>query len=499
MAVDENKAVVDVKTPVLEGVLLDQIMKETRIPPDDESYDIAKRGVEVFLSEIIKNSRYEQRVEKALVDQVIAEIEYKLGKQLDEVLHNEQFQALESAWRGLKMLVDRTNYRENIEIAVLNVSRQSLEDDFMDNPDLTLSGLYKHVYTSEYGQFGGKPVGGIIGNYYLGPGTQDIKLLQNIAAVANMSHAPFITAAGPGFLGIDSFDELPGLKDIKSIFEGPRYAKWRSFRETDDARNIGLTLPRFLLRTPYGKGNNPVRAFDYEENVTASHRSYLWGNAAFAFATRLTDSFAHYRWCPNIVGPQSGGIVEDLPLHYFESMGETQSKIPVEALVSDRREFELAEEGFIPLTMRKGSDNAAFFSANSVQKPRYFGNNKEGKEAELNYKLGTQLPYMFIVTRLAHYIKVLQREQLGSWKSKSEMEKELNNWLRQYISDQENPPAAVRSRRPLKAAQITVSDVDGDPGWYSVSLNVVPHFKYMGANFTLSLKGRLDKSMSDSK
>lgn len=479
---------------VLEGELLSKIMLETRISPDDDSYSIAKRGVEVFLSEIIKSSRHELRVEKALIDLVIAEIDDKLGKQLDEILHHEQFQKIESTWRGLKLLVDRTNFRENIEIGVLNVSKESLQDDFMDNPELTLSGLYKHVYSSEYGQFGGKPIGAIIGDYYMGPGEQDMKLIRNIASVANMAHTPYISAAGPQFFGVDSFEELPDLKDLKAIFEGPRFAKWQAFRESEDARNIGYTLPRFLLRSPYGKENNPVREFDYEENVSDSHASYLWGNSAYAFATRISESFANYRWCPNIVGPQSGGIVEDLPQHNFEAMGEIQSKIPTEALVTDRREFELAEEGFIALTMRKGSDNAAFFSANSVQKPKYFGNNKEGKEAELNYKLGTQLPYMFIVSRLAHYIKVLQREQLGSWKSKSDLEKELNNWLRQYISDQENPPSSVRSRRPLKAAQIDVSDVDGDPGWYSISLNVVPHFKYMGANFTLSLKGRLEKT-----
>ncbi len=473
--------------------LLDQIMQETKIKPQDESYEVAKKGVELFLSEIIKSSRYEERVEKALVDQVIAEIDQKLSKQLDAIMHNPKFQQLESAWRGLKLVVDRTNFRENIEVGMLNVSKEGLEDDFTDNPEITLSGLYKHVYTAEYGQFGGKPVGAMIGNFDFSPSAQDIKLLQNVASVATMAHAPFVTAAGPSFFGVESFEELPNLKDLKSIFEGPRYAKWNSFRESEDSRYIALTVPRFLLRVPYGKDSNPVKAFDYEEDVHGSHDDYLWGNTAFAFATRLTDSFAKYRWCPNIIGPQSGGAVEDLPLHQYESMGEIETKIPTEALVSDRKEFELAEEGFIALTMRKGSDNAAFFSANSVQKPKNFGGTAEGKEAAVNYSLGTQLPYLFIITRLAHYIKVLQREQIGSWKSKSDLEKELGNWLRQYVSDQENPPASVRSRRPLRQAQITVSEAE-DAGWYTVSLDLVPHFKYMGANFTLSLKGKLDKA-----
>ena len=224
-----------------------------------------------------------------------------------------------------------------------------------------------------------------------------------------------------------------------------------------------------------------------------NHEHYLWGSTAFAFATKLTDSFAKYRWCANIIGPKGGGAIEDLPLHQYEAMGEIQTKIPTEVLISERREYELAEEGFIALTMRKGSDNACFFSANSVQKPKYFGISKEGKEAELNYKLGTQLPYIFIISRLAHYIKVIQRENIGTWKERVDLERELNNWIRQYVADMDNPAPGVRSRRPLRQAQITVEDVEGEPGWYRVSMKVRPHFKYMGAFFTLSLVGKLDK------
>jgi type VI secretion system protein ImpC len=308
-----------------------------------------------------------------------------------------------------------------------------------------------------------------------------------------MAHAPFIAAAGPKFFGLESFTGLPDLKELKDHFEGPQFAKWQSFRQQEDARYFGLTLPRFLLRNPYDPEENPVKTFVYRENVANSHEDYLWGNTAFAFGTRLTDSFAKFRWCPNIIGPQSGGAVEDLPLHHFQSMGEIETKIPTEVLVSDRREYELAEEGFIALTMRKGSDNAVFFSASSAQKPKFYGISEEGKTAEFNYKLGTQLPYLMIINRLAHYLKVLQREQLGSWKERSDLERELNKWVRQYIADQENPSAEVRGRRPLRAASIAVSDVDGEPGWYRVSMNVRPHFKYMGADFTLSLVGKLDK------
>ncbi|MCJ8170461.1 type VI secretion system contractile sheath large subunit [Atopomonas sediminilitoris] len=473
--------------------ILDRIIAETKLTPEDEAYGIAKRGVSAFIEELLKPQNNNEPVKKALVDRMIAEIDAKLSKQMDEILHHVEFQALESSWRGLKLLVDRTNFRENIKLEILNVSKQDLLDDFEDSPEIVQSGLYKHIYTAEYGQFGGQPVGAIVANYFFDPSAPDIKTMQYVASVASMSHAPFVAAAGPKFFGLESFTGLPDLKDLKDHFEGPQFTKWQSFREQEDARYVGLTLPRFLLRHPYDPEENPVKSFVYHESVAASHEHYLWGNTAYTFASRLTDSFAKFRWCPNIIGPQSGGAVEDLPLHHFESMGEIETKIPTEVLVSDRREYELAEEGFIALTMRKGSDNAAFFSANSAQKAKFFGTSEEGRTAELNYKLGTQLPYLFIVNRLAHYLKVLQREQIGAWKERTDLELELNKWIRQFVADQENPSSEVRSRRPLRAAQVKVTDVDGEPGWYRVSLSVRPHFKYMGADFTLSLVGKLDK------
>lgn len=473
--------------------LLDQILVETKITPRDEGYAVARRGVAAFVSELMKPARADEKVNNAVIDQMIAEIDHKISAQLDAVLHTDGFQQLESAWRGLKFMIDRTDFRQNIKVEILSVSKDELLTDFEDSPEIVKSGLYKHVYTAEFGQFGGQPVAAMVSAYEFGAGSQDVKLMQYMSAVGAMSHAPVIASASPEMFGVEKNEDIAGLKDLQSIFEGPKYAKWNSFRESEDARYFGLTLPRFLLRLPYGPETVPVKSFNYQEASDGETDNYLWGNAAFAFATRLTDSFAKYRWCPNIIGPQSGGAVENLNLHTYESMGQLQSKVPTEVLISDRREFELAEQGFIGLTMRKGSDNAAFFSANSVQKPKNFGNTPEGKTAELNYKLGTQLPYMFMINRLAHYIKVLQRENIGSWKSKEELASELNNWIRQYVADQENPSAEVRSRRPLRKAEITVEDVEGEPGWYRVGMSVVPHFKYMGADFTLSLKGKLDK------
>ncbi len=493
MAEEREKATAPSAEVVEEVSILDEIVNATKLRPSDEAYDVTKKGVEALIAQLLEPGRVVPKISKAVVDDMIAEIDKKLSLQLDAILHHPEVQKLESSWRSLKFLVDRTDFRENIKLEILNVSKEDLLEDFEDSPEVVKSGLYRTAYTAEYGQFGGQPYATMIGNYSFGPGPQDIKLLQYLGSVSSMAHAPFIAAAGPSMFGLDDFNNLPQLKDLKSIFEGPQYTKWQSFRESEDARYVGLALPRFLLRLPYGPETQPVKAFNYEEDVSASHGDYLWGNAAFSFASKLTDSFAKYRWCANIIGPKGGGAVEDLPLHQYEAMGAVQTKIPTEVLISERREYELAEEGFIGLTMRKGSDNAAFFSANSVQKAKFFGISKEGKEAETNYKLGLQLPYMFVINRMAHYLKVIQRENIGTWKERADLERELNNWIRQYVADMENPAPEVRSRRPLRQAQVTVEDVEGEPGWYRVGLKVRPHFKYMGAFFTLSLVGKLDK------
>ena len=473
---------------------LDQIVESTRLKPTDEAYEVTKTGLQTFLSELVKPEYQGAKISGDLVDRMIAELDSKMSNQVNEIIHNEKFRALESTWRGVKFLVDRTDFRENIKLEMMNCTKSDLLDDFEDSPEIVKSGLYQNVYTAEYGQFGGQPYGAMIADFDFGCGPQDMKLLKYMASVAAMSHAPFISAADPSFFGIEDWDQLPKLKDLHSVFEGAQYAKWRSFRESEDARYVALTLPRFLLRLPYGSDTVPCKNFNFKEATDGGVNDFCWGNTAFAFASRLSDSFAKYRWCANIIGPQSGGAVEDLPLYQYEEAGEVKNMIPTQVLISERREYELSEEGFIALTMRKGSDNATFFSANSTQAPKFFGTSAEGKEAELNYRLSTQMPYMMVVDRLAHYIKVLQRENIGSWKSRGELESELNKWISQYVTEMDNPEPSVRSRRPLRACEIKVQDVEGEPGWYRVSLKVKPHFKYMGASFTLSLVGKLDKN-----
>ncbi len=496
MAEDANKEVAEQELSVEEGglSLIDSLVEATKTKKGDESYDITKQGIQALITGLMEPGRAGEKITAGMVDDMISDIDKKLSAQVDAILHNETFQKLESSWRSLKFLVDRTNFRENVKIDLLNASKADLLDDFEDAPEITQSGLYKLAYTAEFGQFGGKPYGAIIGNLEFGPGAQDIKLLQDMASVSAMTHAPFVAAAGPAMFGCENFSQLPGLKDLSAIYEMPQFVKWNSFRESEDSRFVSLTAPHFLLRLPYGPDTIPSKKFNYSEVVTDDNKKFLWGNAAFAFAANLTESFANYRWCANIIGPQGGGAIEDLPVYNYEAMGETQMKIPTEVLVSERREFEMAEQGFMAMTMRKGTDNAAFFSANSVQKPKIFGATKEGKEAEMNYKLGTQLPYIFVVSRLAHYIKVIQRENIGTGKERPDIERELNDWIKQYVADMDNPAPGVRSRRPLRQAEVVVSDVDGDPGWYRVGLKVRPHFKYMGASFTLSLVGKLEKN-----
>lgn len=479
--------------PFAGSSLFEEILSEAKLARADESYAVARQGVEAFVAGMLSPDKAGQRIDRAAVDEMIAEIDERISAQVNAVLHAPEVQKVESTWRELKFLVDRVDFRENVKVEVINLSKDDLIADFEDAPELVKSGLYRTVYSSEYGTFGGNPYGLLVANYDFDPGPRDMLLLRGCAAVAAMAHAPFIANASPRFFGSESFLGLPALKDLRSLFEGPQYARWNAFRDSDDARNVGLCLPRFLLRLPYSQETIPSKTFNFQEDVVGSHDKYLWGHASMAFASRVADSFAKYRWCPNIIGPNSGGTIDDLPLHNYDAMGDVQTKIPTEIQLTERREFELSEEGFIGLTYRKGTDNACFFSANSPQRPKLFGNSEEGRSEETNYRLGTQLPYMFIISRLAHYIKVLERERIGSSRERADLERELNKWVTQYVVTMDNPTPNVRAQRPLREAQVTVEDVPGQVGWYRCNLKVRPHFKYMGADFTLSLVGKLDK------
>jgi len=432
-------------------------------------------------------------LERDTLNFLISDIDDRLSKQMDEILHHPKVRALESAWKSLKFLLDRTDFRENIVIEILNVSKQALVDDFEDVPEAIQSNLYQTVYSSEFGQFGGRPYSCLLGNYVFSPSAPDVALLQKITSVASMSHAPFITAAGSEFFDIDNYSHLTRVRNFEANFQQPKFIKWMSFRESEDSRYLGLTLPGFLLRQAYDEANKANIWFPYKESFARTEQKGLWGNSCFAFATRLVDSFAKYRWCSNITG-KPDGQVEGLHLTSSSSQASKLGKIPTQVLIPDRRDAELAAHGFIPLSVHKGDDCAAFYTASSTQLAKTFGDSDEGRAAALNYQLGGEISYLFVVSRVSHYIKMMQREHIGSWKTKQEINKEINNWLKQYVSDMDNPAPGVRGRRPLRRAEFNVEEIEGKAGWFLIHLKITPHIKYMGATFTLSETGKLDKN-----
>ena len=429
-------------------------------------------------------------VDASLVEQVVAEIDARLSDQMNAILHYCDFRSLESAWRGMHFLVSRLRFSENIVVQLLNASKMDLLADFEDASEIVYSGLYRHIYVEQYGQYGGTPVGAMLGLYEFDVTPPDMRLLSRIAAVAAMAHAPFLGQAGKSFFNIRTWEELPNIKDLGFVYDMPKFAPWRVFRESEDARYCALLLPRFLLRAPYSPASSAVESFSFTEDSADSELA-CWGSPCLALAERLGESFARYRWCVNIVGPEDGAV-RNLPTYAFESMDVIQKKIPLEVIVSERREFELSRLGFCALAMLKGADSAAFLSACSCQRPM---EERAGESSErvLSWNLSRQLPYMFLITRLAHYIKVIQRENIGTWKSAMELERELNAWLAQYVTVMNDPDKETRGRRTFNYARVEVSGEDGAAGWYTVRLKVRPHFRYMGMHFTLALTGKLDR------
>lgn len=476
------------------GSLLDAVLAASHVSPADKTYRRMRAAVEALLSALLEDDVGHARdIDRTTIDLMIADIDERINAEVNEILHHPEFQKLESAWRGLEFMVDRMDFHQNIALEVLSVSKEELRRDFDDSVEIPTSGLYQQVYSREYGVFGGRPFGLVVANYDFGPEAYDLELLRQCAAVSAMAHAVFIANAGPQFFGREDLSGLANLGDLNSLFEGPQYTAWRSFRESEDARYVGLCVPRFLLRRPYSDDRDRFRKFAFEEDVDGKHENYLWGYASVAFATRVADSFAQYRWCPNVIGPNHGGAVTDLVVEPYAGMSGVHTRIPTETLITDRRELELSELGFIPFVHRRPEGDACFFSASSVQKPKRFGAAEGGQIAETNHRLGTQLPYMFVITRLAHYIKVKQRELIGGARTVADIQRELNQWIIQYVSEIDDPAPEVRAKRPFRAARIEVDEESGNAGWYRCRITVQPHFKYMKASFVLSLLGKLDR------
>ena len=416
-----------------------------------------------------------------------AELQQRMNEQLDLIIQNDRFRALESSWLSLNYLHEHINYKENIELIILNSSKKAVLEDFEDSPDVTQSTLFQLVYSAEFGQFGGRPYSLMIGDFEFSQSAMDISLLQSLASLSAVSHCPLLSSASANLFGIDNYADLSRIRDISSHFDQPMYAKWNSFRQSEDSKYVSLVLPKFLLRSSYSATG---QGFSYREK-TSKKTSGLWGNAAFALATRFANSYAHFRWYINVSGSEFG-LLDDLNVNSSSSIMRTS--IPTEIMISDRNANELTKNGFTPLVIHKASKKAGFTSIPSCRQLPSFPETLDGLQSSLNQKLESQLPFMLITCRFSHYIKVMQRENIGSWQTRNQIEQSLNKWLKQFVSDMDNPAPAVRARRPLRDARINVRDMEGKSGWFLSTISITPHFKYMGQSFTLSERGRLEKA-----
>jgi type VI secretion system protein ImpC len=426
------------------------------------------------------------------IEAMIAELDKRLSKQVNAILHHADFQQLESAWRGLHYLVNNTESDEMLKISVFNITKNELGKTLKRYKGTAWdqSPLFKRIYEEEYGQFGGEPFGCLIGDYYFDHSPPDVELLGEMSKVAAAAHAPFIAAASPTLMQMGSWQELANPRDLTKIFTTPEYAAWRSMRSSEDARYVGLAMPRFLARLPYGAKTSPVEEFSFEEETAGGeHGAYSWANSAYAMAVNINRSFKMYGWCTRIRGVESGGAVEGLPTHTFPTdEGGVAMKCPTEIAISDRREAELAKNGFMPLLHRKNSDFAAFIGAQSLQKPDEY----DDPDATANANLAARLPYLFACCRFAHYLKCIVRDKVGSFKEKEDMSRWLNKWIMNYVDgDPANSSEEVKSRKPLAAAEVTVEEIPGNPGYYSSKFYLRPHYQLEGLTVSLRLVSKL--------
>lgn len=426
------------------------------------------------------------------IESMIAAIDARISGQVNQILHNDEFQKLEGTWRGLHHLINNTETDEMLKIRVLNVSKKDLHKTLkkFKGTAWDQSPIFKKVYEAEYGQLGGEPYGCLVGDYHFDHSPQDVELLQGMAQIAAAAHAPFISGASPTVMNMDSWQEISNPRDLTKLFQTPEYAAWRSLRDSEDARYIGLAMPRFLSRLPYGAKTDPVEEFDFEESTDGSNASdYTWSNAAYAMAVNINRSFKEYGWCTSIRGVESGGSVEGLPVHTFPTDdGGVDMKCPTEVAISDRREAELAKNGFMPMIHRKNTDIAAFIGAQSLQKPAEY----DDPDATANANLAARLPYLFATCRFAHYLKCIVRDKVGSFKERADMEKDLKKWIGQYVtSDPVNASDKVKARKPLAEAEVVVTEIEGNPGFYSSRFSLRPHYQLEGLTVALSLVSKL--------
>ena len=458
-----------------EGGLLDQIISETRIGRDEDQRAQSRLQIATLVEEVMQGTITVSKDIEAMINARIADIDELLTRQLNEIMHYSDFQKLEGSWRGLHYLVQQSETSTQLKLRVLNVSKRDLLRDLERAVEFDQSALFKKVYEEEYGTFGGAPISAMIGDYEFGRHPQDMSLLEKVSQVAAAAHAPFIAAASPLMFNLDSYTELGLPRDLAKIFDTVEYAKWKSFRESEDSRYVGLTLPRVLTRLPYGPDTVPVEGFNFKEDVDGTdHSKYLWSNAAYTMGTRLTDAFAKFGWTVAIRGVEGGGLVEGLPTHTFATDdGDVALKCPTEIAITDRREKELSDLGFVPLVHCKGRDYAAFFAVQSCQKAKKY----DTDAANANARLSTQLQYILATSRFAHYLKVIMRDKIGSFMTRADCEYYLNRWINNYVVDPKNVGQAEKARRPLSEARVDVREIPGKPGCYRAVAFLKPHFQ----------------------
>ena len=463
------------ETTTGEVSLLDSIVAEGRFGREAGAVERGKDLVKEFVSQVLDGQMTLSRDAEATIAARLAQIDRLISLQLNEVLHHPSFQKLEATWRGIKYLLDQSETNDSLKIKLLNVSKKDLLKDLQRASEFDQSALFKKVYEEEFGTFGGAPIAALVGDYEFGRGPEDMELLEKVAQVASAAHAPFLSAAAPEMMNLGSYTQIGGIRDMSKVFDSTEYAKWKSFRQSDDSRYVALTMPHILMRDPYGQEGRQVEAFNYEEAVDGKdHSKYLWGNAAYGLAARLTNSFAKFGWCAAIRGVENGGLVEGLTVHNFRTdEGDIALKCPTEVTITDRREKELADQGFVPLVHCKGTDVAAFFSVQTVNKPKVY----DKDEANANAKLSAQLPYILAMSRFAHYLKSMMRDKIGAAMSRTQAEMFLNQWVANYVIQDDNASPAAKAEKPLREARIEVMEVPGNAGALRAVAFLRPHFQ----------------------
>jgi type VI secretion system protein ImpC len=476
-----------------ELALLDQIVEQSKVAKSSVEHARAKDIISELVNQVMDGTVVVSDNLAATIDARVAELDALISRQLSAIMHAPEFQKLESSWTGLDYLVRNSSTGQNLKIKLMNATKKELVKDFQSALEFDQSTMFKKVYEEEFGTFGGAPFGALLGDFEITRQPEDMYFIEQMSHVAAASHAPFISAASPELFGLETYSDLGKPRDLSKVFDTVEYAKWKAFRESEDSRYVGLTLPRFLGRMPFHPADGATtEGFNFVEDVDGTdHHKYLWCNAAYAFGSKLSAAFEDYGWCAAIRGVEGGGLVEDLPTHTFKTdEGEVALKCPTEIAITDRREKELSDLGFISLVHCKNTDYAAFFGAQSTQKAKKYNS----ESANANAVLSAQLQYIFAVSRIAHYMKAMMRDKIGSFAAASNVEDFLNRWLTQYVLLDDNASQEQKAQFPLREASVQVSEVPGRPGVYRAVSFLRPHFQLDELSVSLRLVAELPQS-----